>query len=36
MFELQRGNQRGNLDKRRMRFAKAGGLPSWPGICSGR
>jgi hypothetical protein len=32
MFELQQGN----LDKRRMRFAKAGGLPSWPGICSGR
>jgi hypothetical protein len=25
MFELQQGN----LDKRRMRFAKAGGLPSW-------
>jgi len=24
MFELQQGN----LDKRRMRFAKAGGLPS--------
>ena len=32
MFELQQGN----LDKRRMRFAKAGGLPSWPGSCSGR
>ena len=32
MFELQRGN----LDKRRMRFAKAGGLPSRTRSCAGR
>jgi len=32
MFELQKGN----LDKRRMRFAKAGGLPSWAGSVEGR